>query len=235
MLGKTRMTRPDLKTPLILVNLKTYKEALGEASLSFARSAKEVSNQTGICIAVAPQTVDLRAMASTVGIPVLAQHIDPIGYGKYTGHILPEAVRDAGAVGTLLNHSERHLDINTTKACVKRAWETELKPFVCVDTVELGKTVAAYEPYAIAIEPPELIGSGISVSKARPEVISSAVEAVKKVNAKVKVLCGAGITSGNDVSAALKLGAEGILVASGVVQAKNQLEALLDLASAAKT
>lgn len=58
---------------------------------------------------------------------------------------------------------------------------------------------------------------------------------MKKVNAKVKVLCGAGITSGNDVSAALKLGAEGILVASGVVQAKNQLEALLDLASAAKT
>lgn len=229
------MPRLDLRSPLVLVNLKTYKEAMGEGSLDFARLAGEVSSKTGICIAVAPQIVDLRWISSNVAIPIIAQHVDPIGYGKYTGHILPEAVKEAGAVGTLVNHSERRLATDTIKATVARALEAELKPIVCVDTVELGKTVAGFEPYAVAIEPPELIGSGISVSKARPEVVSGAVREVKSINSKVKVLCGAGITSGNDVSAALKLGAQGILVASGVVQAKNQLQALLDLALAAKS
>jgi len=226
------MSSLEVKTPLLLVNFKTYKEAMGENCMRLVKTAQEVSERTGVCIVVAPQTVDLRWVVRSVKIPVFAQHIDPVAYGAHTGHILPEAVRDAGAVGTLVNHSERRLGVEAIKATVKRAWESDLKPVVCVDTVELGKTVASFEPYAVAIEPPELIGSGISVSKAKPEIVSGAVSAVKGVNTKVKVLCGAGVTSGEDVSAALRLGAEGVLVASGVVKAKNPSEALLDLATA---
>jgi triosephosphate isomerase len=92
--------------------------------------------------------------------------------------------------------------------------------------------VAAHSPDAVAIEPPELIGSGIPVSKAQPEIVRGAVGAVKGVNPKVRVLCGAGITDGEDVTAALELGAEGILVASGVVKAKDPASALMDLARA---
>jgi triosephosphate isomerase len=226
------MSSLEVRAPLLLVNFKTYKEATGENCTRLVGIAQEVSERTGVCIVVTPQTVDLRWVARGVRIPVFVQHIDPVGYGAYTGHILPEAVRGAGAVGTLVNHSERRLGVEAIKATVKRAWESDLKPVVCVDTVELGKTVASFEPYAVAIEPPELIGSGISVSKAKPEIVSGAVSAVKGVNAKVKVFCGAGVTSGEDVSAALRLGAEGILVASGVVKAKNPSEALLDLATA---
>lgn len=239
------MSGLDVRVPLVLVNFKTYREATGEGCMRLARVAEEVTGRTGVCVAVAPQTVDLKWVARSFGVPVFAQHIDPVGYGKYTGHILPEAVRDAGVVGTLVNHSEkrlirsmdpllRKLELEVLGATVNRAWEVGLKPVVCVDDVELGRDVAAFEPYAVAIEPPDLIGTGIPVSKAKPEVVSGAVEAVKEVSAKVKVLCGAGITSGEDVSAALWLGAEGILVASGVVKAENPLEALLDLASAAK-
>jgi triosephosphate isomerase len=239
------VSHSEIRVPLILVNFKTYQEALGEKGIKLAKIAEEVMNQTRVCVAVTPQIVDLQWVARSVRIPVFAQHIDPVGYGKYTGHVLPEAVGDAGAVGTLINHSEkriirsmdpfnRRLELEILGATVKRAWKAKLKPVVCIDDVEFSRAVTLYEPYAVAIEPPELIGTGISVSKAKPEVIKGAVEAVKGVNAKVKVLCGAGITSGEDVSTALKLGAEGILVASGVVKAENPSEMLLDLALSSK-
>ncbi len=218
--------------PLILVNFKTYKEAMGREAIRLATSAEKVSEKTEVCIAVAPQMVDLRMVAEAVKIPVFAQHIDPVGHGQFTGHILPEAVAAAGCSGTLINHSERRLGLDVIAATVKRAREVKLVPVVCVDTVETGRAVAPFKPDAIAIEPPELIGTGTPVSKAKPEVVSGAVQAVKKVEPGIKVLCGAGITSGEDVSAALKLGAEGVLVASGVVKAKNPYDALLDLAEA---
>ncbi len=219
-----------VKYPLIIVNLKTYEEAMGQKAIEFTRNAQKVFEKTGVSIAVAAQAVDLWAVAESCEIPVFAQHVDPVTYGKYTGHILPEAVAETGCEGTLLNHSERQIQLDVIEASLERAKEADLVTVVCVDTPEKAGQVAAFDPDAIAIEPPELIGTGIPVSKARPEVVSDSVEAVKKVNPGVKVLCGAGITNGEDVRAAMKLGAEGILVASGVVKAKDQYKALLDLA-----
>jgi triosephosphate isomerase len=76
-------------------------------------------------------------------------------------------------------------------------------------------------PDMIAIEPPELIGTGISISKARPELITESVKQIRKVNRSVKVLCGAGVTTAEDVSKALELGSEGVLVASAVAKSKD--------------
>lgn len=218
--------------PMVLVNLKTYREAAGEGAVRLAMAAEEVSKRTGVCVAVAPQAVDLRMVVDATEAPVFAQHIDPVGYGKYTGHMLPEAVADAGCAGALISHSERRLGLEAIESTVERAREVELLPVVCVDTVERGRAVVPFTPDAVAIEPPELIGTGIPVSKARPEVVSGAVDAVKGINPMVKVLCGAGITSGEDVAAAMRLGAEGVLVASGVVKAENPYEVLLELAEA---
>jgi triosephosphate isomerase len=221
-----------LSYPLILLNLKTYKEAMGYNALEFARIAEQVYEKTGISIAVAPQLVDLQSVTDSSDTPVFAQHVDPVNYGKYTGHVLPESVAEAGGSGTLLNHSERQIPLDIIEASIKRSREAELETVVCVETVDMAVKVAALGPDAIAIEPPELIGSGISVSKARPEIVSGAVDAVKKVDQKVKVLCGAGITNGEDASKALELGAQGILVASGVVKADDPYKALLELARA---
>ena len=220
--------------PLILVNLKTYSEATGIKAVALAKTAQKVHDETGACIAVAPQTVDIRALIDATGIPVFAQHIDPVGHGKYTGHILPEAMAEAGCSGTVISHSERRLELETIKATIERAKEAELTQVVCVDTITRGRQVAPFSPDAIAIEPPELIGTGTPVSKAKPDIVSGSVEEVHKVNQRIKVLCGAGITSGEDVSAALSLGAEGILVASGVVKAKSPYEKLQELANAMK-
>jgi len=103
---------------------------------------------------------------------------------------------------------------------------------VCVKNVAEAKKFAKLNPDYIAIEPPELIGSGRAISKERPELITNAVKAIKGSKRKTKLLCGAGIVSGNDVQKAIQLGAKGILVASGIVKAKNWNKIIEDFAKA---
>ena len=217
---------------MILVNFKTYAQATGKKALRLGKIAQEVSLKTDVCVAVAPQFVDISRIANEVDIPVFAQHVDPITYGSHTGHILPQAIKEAGAIGTIINHSERKLKLTDINTAIRMARETGLNSIVCADTAEVSAAVAALNPDMIAIEPPELIGTGIPVSRAKPEIVTNSIKLIRKVNPAVVILCGAGITKGTDVEAALKLGTEGILIASGVVKAKDQHTALLDLAKA---
>jgi len=225
----------QIKTPIVIVNFKTYAEGTGKKALELAKAAEEVSRETGISFAVAPQFVDIPTIVHQVDIPVFAQHIDPIKPGSHTGHILPEAVKEAGATGTLINHSERRLRLADINAAIMRARELGLVTVTCTNNTSVSAAAAALNPDMIAVEPPELIGTGIPVSKAKPEVVTSTVESVKRINSEVTVLCGAGITSGEDVAAALKLGTEGVLVASGIVKAKDPYKVMKEFAEAAKS
>lgn len=218
-----------LSKPIVIVNLKTYLEGTGKNALTLAQIAKGVTERTGVNIVLAPQFTDLTLLARDTAVPLYAQHIDPITPGSHTGHILPEAVRDAGAVGTLINHSERRLPFETVEATIQRAKEIGLISCVCVDTPRTAQRIASYRPDIVAVEPPELIGTGIPVSQAQPEMVTNTVTLVREVNADVTILCGAGITRGADVEAALKLGTEGVLIASGIVKAADRRAALLDL------
>lgn len=215
--------------PLILINFKVYREASGRRGLELAKVAEKVSRDTGVTIAVAPQLTDLAFIASQVEIPVFSQHVDAVEPGSRTGHVTLEAVKDAGAVGTMLNHSERRIRADQVDVVVKKARELGLLTVVCSNTPEVTAAMAALGPDMVAIEPPELIGTGIPVSRAKPEVVTNSVNLVKKVNPKVKVLCGAGITTGEDVAAALRLGTVGVLLASGVVKAKDWEKAIRGL------
>jgi triosephosphate isomerase len=219
-----------LAYPVIIVNFKTYLESQGKRALELSRAAERAAKESGACIAVAPQSVDIRLIASEVDIPVFAQHIDPEAPGAQTGHLTAEAAKEAGAIGTLLNHSECRLRADVIEGAVKRAFGLGLATCVCANTPSMGAAVSAFSPAMVAVEPPELIGSGVSVSKAKPEVVSDSVLAIKRVDPRVRVLCGAGVTSGDDVGAAIKLGSEGILVASGVVKAKDPSAVLNDFA-----
>ena len=219
-----------VRTPLILVNFKTYSEATGEKAVKLAKTAEKIRLETEVCIGIAPQFVDIASIASTVSVPVFAQHIDPIAPGSFTGHILPESVKAAGAVGTLINHSERRLKLADIDATIARARESDLLSVVCTNNAAVSSAAAALKPNMIAVEPPELIGTGIPVSKAKPEVVSGTVDLVKRINPDVVILCGAGITRGEDVAAALRLGTEGVLVASGIVKAKDPYKVLLEFA-----
>ncbi|RLF84859.1 triose-phosphate isomerase [Thermococci archaeon] len=220
-----------LEEPIIAINFKTYAQATGERALKVAKAAEEVYKETGVTIVVAPQLADLYRIAQEVEIPVFAQHIDPIKPGSHTGHVLPEAVKEAGAVGTLLNHSENRMILADLEAAIRRAEEVGLMTMVCSNNPAVSAAVAALTPNYVAVEPPELIGTGIPVSKAKPEVITNTVELVKKVNPGVKVLTGAGISTGEDVKKALELGTVGVLLASGVTKAKDPEKAIRDLVS----
>ena len=85
---------------MIITNFKTYESATGENAIRLAKIHEMVAKETDMDIQVAVQAVDLMKVAESVDIPVLAQHIDPVGFGSHTGHIMPEAVKAAGAIGT---------------------------------------------------------------------------------------------------------------------------------------
>ncbi|MDI3539525.1 MAG: triosephosphate isomerase [Methanolobus sp.] len=220
-----------MSSTLIVLNLKTFLESTGEGAVRIARSCREVADDSGIDIAVAPQFCDIYRVSSQVDIPVYAQHLDSVGAGSFTGHAFAQCIKDAGAVGTLINHSEYRLTLANIDASVSKAQETGLASIVCTNNVATSAAAAALGPDYVAVEPPELIGSGIPVSKADPQVVTGSVDAVKRVNPSVKVLCGAGISKGEDLEAALELGSVGVLLASGIVKAKDPKAALEDLVS----
>ena len=215
-----------ISLPVILLNFKCYTETIGEHGIRLAKIAERVSHETGVTVIVSPQFTDLALLGRMVDIPLFAQHIDPITPGSKTGSILPESVKAAGAIGTLLNHSERRLRLCDIEATIRRSEEVGLYPLVCANNVSVSAAVSALDPWAVAIEPPELIGTGVAVSKAKPEIITESVKMIKKINEDVLVFCGAGISSPDDVSKALELGADGVLLASAYVKSKDP-EAML--------
>jgi triosephosphate isomerase len=223
-----------LQTPIIIVNFKTYLESTGQRAVELAQKAEKVTKETGAFIVVAPQFADISKVAEAVEIPVFAQHMDAIKPGNSTGHILAESILEAGAVGTLINHSEMQLKLADVDAAVRLAREKNLVSCVCTSNPSISAAVAYLNPDIISIEPPELIGTGVAVSKAQPEVVTNTIRLVRKVNDEAVILCGAGISHGEDVSVALKLGTQGVLVASGIVKAKDPYTVLHAFADATK-
>jgi len=222
----------NVKTPVIVLNFKIYPQVLdAEKALSYAKIAEDVAEETGISIVVAPPQYHLTYIARSVKIPVFAQHADPIKPGAATGFVTPEAVKGSGAVGLIINHSEHRLKLSDINYLVKRCKELDLISVVCTDTYETSLAAAALEPTFIAIEPPELIGGDISVTSAKPEIITHVVEGVSRISSKVRILTGAGIKHKEDVKKAIDLGTDGVLLASGYIKASNPREFLVDLIS----
>ena len=220
-----------LKVPTIVLNVKTYAEATGVKALEIAKLMDKISQETGASMAIAVQATDILLCAKEVSIPVFAEHIDPVKPGSHTGWALPEAIKEARAIGTLINHSEHRLKLADIDVCVTRAKELGLDHVVCTNNVATSKAAATFSPNFVAVEPPELIGGDISVTTANPDIVSSSVDAVKAIDKNVKVLCGAGVKNGKDVAKSIELGADGVLLASGVVKAKDKDKVIRDLAS----
>ncbi|MGH9918032.1 MAG: triose-phosphate isomerase [Nitrososphaerales archaeon] len=233
------MTHPDTTTardpllerlPIIIINFKTYEEATGDRALALARICRSVAMRFGKRIIISPQFTDIHRISreTSAHTPIFAQHIDD-GIGKFTGSISPLAVKEAGAVGTLLNHSERRLPIEEIAKRIKAAKAHGLMSLCFADSIEESLKIEAFAPEMIAYEPPELVGSGISVSTARPSQIT---DFVSKVAPGVRRLVGAGITNAGDVAKALELGADGWGVSSAFTKAKDPETILTELVRA---
>jgi len=215
----------------ILLNCKTYDEGTGENAVKLAEACCEVAESAGVEIAIAPQIPDIYRVAHAVDIPVYAQHVDGAGPGGHTGKIYAKAIKEAGAAGSLINHAERRLTLADIESSVAALKENKMMSVICTNNVATTAAAAAFNPTYVAIEPPALIGSGIPVSKADPDIITDSVDAAVRINPNIKVLCGAGISRGEDLKAAVELGAKGVLLASGIVKADDPKKALYDLVS----
>ncbi|MDR0900082.1 MAG: triose-phosphate isomerase [Methanobrevibacter sp.] len=220
-----------MKAPIVILNFKTYLESSGEKALELSKALESVSYESGITMVAAPQTTDIFRINDETNIPIFAQHIDPVSPGGNTGSNLMEALIESGINGTLLNHSEQRMRLADIAEVIQRTKEQKITSVVCTNNIETSAAAATLNPEFVAVEPPELIGSGIPVSQAEPEIVEGTVNKVKEINKKIKVLCGAGIATGDDMKAAMDLGASGVLLASGIILSKNPKTALLDLVS----
>lgn len=213
--------------PVLFINFKCYEQATAKKAVALARAAEEAALSEHASVSLVPQAVDLASVVSAVSLPVFAQHVDPVTYGSHTGHALPEAFAQAGAVGTVLNHAENKRDNAFLEKAIERAKDVGLKVMACAESTERAVQIASFQvkPDLIAIEPPELIGGNVSVSSARPGLITETIKAVEAI-ASIPIITGAGIKSSEDVKIALKLGTKGVFVASGIVKAEDQGKAI---------
>ena len=210
----------------VLVNLKAYPCD----PVAVAEAARAVADASGVRIGVAPQAAHLERVAAT-GVETWAQHVAPVAHGSHTGHTLAEAVVDAGATGALCNHSEHRLTLADIDGALDAADRADLETVVCANNPDQVAAAAALGPDAVAVEPPELIGGDVSVGTADPDIVEGAVAAAAAVDPDVSVYCGAGVSTGEDLTAAADLGADGVLLASGVAKADDPRAALSDLVS----
>lgn len=203
---------------MFIINYKNYEEISDSKASKLARVAEKIARKYKVKIAIAPPHHLLTVNYSG---PILAQHTDNVKIGSTTGFVIPELLKKSKISGSLINHSEHRIPSKDIEELVKRLRQLKMISIVCVQDVSEATKYAKLNPDYIAIEPPELIGSGKAVSTERPELITESAKAVKKAKNNTKLLCGAGIISGEDVRKAMELGSSGILVASGIVKAKN--------------
>ncbi|KAG0511680.1 MAG: triose-phosphate isomerase [Nitrosopumilaceae archaeon] len=216
---------------LFVINCKNYDETSGTKIIKLVNTAKQISKKFGVKIAIAPPSHLLSQVAGQ-SLAIFAQHLDNSKIGSTTGFMVPELVKKSKVNGSLINHSEHRISSKNISQLVLKLRKLKMISIVCVKNVSEAEKYAKLNPTYIAIEPPELIGSGKAVSKEKPELITKAVKAVRKAKNNTKLLCGAGIVSGEDVAKAIELGSQGILVASGIVKAKNWKKIIEEFAKA---
>jgi triosephosphate isomerase len=196
---------------MLIVNFKKHKKAA-----ELAKKLKRFS----IILAVLPK--DVYSISKETKSIVYSQYINTKANAQ--------SVKQSGAKGTLLNHSDYPISNSRIKSYISSARKQKLKTVVCCTTEQRAKQIARTKPNYIAVEPKELIGGKLAVSTAKPELITDVVQAVKKASAgRIPVLCGAGIHAKEDVRRAVELGAKGILVSSAVVKAKRPERVLREL------
>jgi triosephosphate isomerase len=194
-------------------------------------AAQKAAHMLKVKTVVAPPPPSLYLVAQNLDIPVFCQHLDDMQAGQSTGFFIPELARSFGASGSILNHSEHRLEYQTIRSLVQTLRKLDMVSVVCARTPDEAAELARLNPNFIAIEPPELIGSGKAVSKENPKVILDTVKLVSANSESTRVICGAGIVDKSDVRSAVDLGVIGILVASGIVKAKSWYEKILELGS----
>ncbi len=202
-----------------VVNTKAY--LFGSLLLRLARIMDEIAPSYKSKMIIAVPATDIKEVSEVVeNVEVFAQHVDPVERGAHTGWLPPIAIKSAGAKGSLLNHSEHRMRIDEIHKAINLLRDDGLKSLVCADTPKTTAAVSTLNPDLVAMEPPELIGTGRSVSRTKPQVVIETIKEVRRVGYQGPILVGAGISNAEDVRKSIELGADGVLLASAVVKSK---------------
>lgn len=206
---------------MIVINFKTYQQ--GKKALELAKTIEEIDNKAIVCI----QATDIKEISERTKLRVYSQHVDSLESGRNTGHIIPEAIKASGAIGTLLNHSEHKISFNELKKAIELCRKNKLKVIVCSPKLSEIKKIIKLKPEAIAFEDEKLISTGKSITEYNPQAIIKFVKLMKNTN--IIPLCGAGISTREDIKTAFDLGCKGVLIASAIAKTpeKNKIREIL--------
>jgi triosephosphate isomerase (TIM) len=217
-----------LKGPII-INCKNYLEIAGEKIFHLSEIAQDISERYKIEIIIAPPQNSLFYLSQFIKLPLICQHVDDEKIGPTTGFIIPELAKSYGASGSLINHSEHRMKQANIKNAIERLRQLEMFSIVCASTSKEVGELSRFNPDMIAIEPPELIGTGKAVSKVNPSIITESVKEARTYSKNIKVICGAGIVDKTDIQSAINLGSQGILLASGLIKSESWKDKLIEL------
>jgi triosephosphate isomerase len=224
----------SIRPPFFEIGPKTY--AWGRPVVELARRAEELGSRFGVDIVFTPQYTDIAEVAAAVPqVHVFAQHMDALEPGRGIGAVLPEAVRDAGAEGVLLNHVERRLTRDVLERTMARAKAVGLGTMVCADDLVDGLPIARLHPTILIVEQPLLIAGG-SRDEAARQAIRATNDAIHAADPGIRILHGAGINGPDDVFDVIAAGAEGTGSSSAIFTAPDpaaMLESMLRAVRAA--
>jgi triosephosphate isomerase len=228
----------------LILNYKTYAESTGKNSERLTEIVWQVQQQNpSVQIIVCPQATDLYRLKLRFPEQILwAQHVDPIPPGKNTGWISPTSVGQAGASGTLINHSEHDLLNEMAAHTLEAAHEVHLESCLLLpDPGSLSEIARIYgrvgdtefiPPTFSAYEPPELVGGDYSVMD-DPGSYAKAQAALKAFSSYQTIpIVGAGVKDASDIRKAIELGYRGVILASGFVKSDDPQQFLEQLLSA---
>jgi len=219
-----------IEPPFFEIGPKAY--LYGRALLKLAQHADMLSVKYNVSIIFTPQSVDIPLLArETKHILVFAQHMDSLKAGRGIGSVLPEAIKEAGAAGTLLNHAEKKLTMAEIERTIQRADEVGLATLVCADNAEEAVQIAKMGPNVVLAEAPNSIEAGKRVTDDSVE-IQRVNHLVSAVNPEIRVLHGGGISTADDVYKIVKWGAEATGSTSGVILAEDPLKKLEEMIAA---
>lgn len=219
-----------LEPPFFEIGPKNYM--YGKDIVDLAKVADAAAKKYDVRVIYTTPYANIKEVAqSTQKIYVFAPHMDYAPVGRGLANVLPESIKEAGAQGVMLNHSERPLSLATLGQTIKRARELEMMTIVCADSIEELKGVSILKPDMIVAEPTELIGTG---NAADVSYVKKSLDTIFAISKDIGVLIGGGISSGEDAYRVIKAGADATGSSSGIFKADDPEKMIYEMLAAVR-
>lgn len=222
----------NLPYPHFQVNLKIYPDTWGDHAVAFARTLEQLEAETSARFVLTPQLPDLRLLAAETDVAVTAPFMHATEPGRGMGKILPETLADAGVDGVVINHAENRDTLTDLVWKIERCRDLGMDSVVCVDSIEMGRAVAEFDPDSVIYEMPGDISSDRAITQTHPDRVRAFLAMIDEENPRTRVLVGGGISTAEDVRLAFEQGADATGAASAVSLATDPDGLLREIAAA---